>query len=107
MPEQTKCYAYRCMAAIERRYLMCGDCWKGVSMDTRREIHAAYVPGQISTGKWGLDFLKAANKARIEVARYKNNDEQFVSKLRKLNRFIEKLAARKEIGRLKAEFSRD
>lgn len=74
-------------------------------MDTRREIRAAYVPGQMLTGKWGLGFLKAANKARVEAACYKNSSLQLIRKLKKMNRIVEKVLARKEIDRLKTEFT--
>jgi hypothetical protein len=84
--------------------LMCGRHWQGVTMQTRRDLHAAHRPGQEILRQWTLDYLKAANRARVEAAT-RDFPAATVNLLKRRNATIETIFAREAVKKLKREFS--
>ncbi|MGE3953527.1 MAG: hypothetical protein AB7F88_19760 [Pyrinomonadaceae bacterium] len=95
----SKCRAYDCRETVEDGVLMCPKHWAFVSQETRLELKAtAGNPGS-------LDHVKAANKAKMEAAKRGRFSRHQLARMRKAQRTAESIVARKEIERLKSEFS--
>ncbi len=83
---------------------MCEPHWQVLSMETRRAVHKAFRPGQQSDGRISLDYLKAANAARYEVAIHELFPPARLRRIKRSQKLAEKLLAKQEIGRLRTEF---
>ena len=99
-----RCKAYDCKAEIGAKFLMCEKHWLSVSMETRRAVVTAFIPGQQITGKISIDYVKAANRARYEVAVYENFSAHNLRRIRKAQKWTEQFWVQQEVEKLKKDF---
>lgn len=62
------CHAYKCLKEVPPRLFACGHHWRILPAEYRKDILKNYRPGQENDKFPSLDYIKAANRAKLYLA---------------------------------------